>query len=177
SAPGRPACRSRGSLAGPARARCRDAPGHPREWRCAGTRRGPAATRMQPRPRRRGGGRKGASGRSWENAPMIRLLFERFEIRENRFDAVADLAALAAEARTVVVDLVEPLLQLVALAAQLLNRGDGALDFLTQPLQDLVVGLCRFLHSSFTGSMSARRAASCCCRALTSSCVNERSNA
>src|SRR6266542_4958111 len=104
-------------------------------------------------------------------------LLQRFEIREDRFDAVADLAALAAEARAVVVDLVEALLQRVALAAQLLNRGDGALDLLTQPLQDLVVSLCRFFHSSFTGSMSARRAASCCWWALTSSCVRERSKA
>src|SRR5207248_1025175 len=97
---------------------------------------------------------------SWDSWDL--LLFQRFQIRENRLDAVADLAALAAEARAVLVDLLEALLERVALAAQLLNRGDGALDLLAQALQDLVVGLGGvgrrfFRHSSFTGSMPARR--------------------
>src|SRR5207253_205102 len=76
------------------------------------------------------------------------LLFQGFEIAENRLDAIADLASLALEAielvgvrvilfRDLRLRFVGALSERVALAAQFLNRGDGALHALVELREDL----------------------------------------
>src|SRR5205823_10362531 len=111
-------------------------------------------------------------------------LVQRLEVRQNGLDPVPDLASLALKPRVLFFErrqplaraglfaklrlrFVEPLLQRVALAAQLLNRGHGALHALVEPRQDLAffrsgerhLFFFLFLHSTFTGSSSATRAA------------------
>src|SRR5947207_3372030 len=112
------------------------------------------------------------------------LFIQYFQAPQNPLDPIPDLSTLAREALVLLFEGREPFagvvlvaqlrfrrlgarLQSVALAAEVVDHGDGALHPFAEAHQDLsLFGSCerelfflRFLHSTFTGSSSATRAA------------------